>query len=278
MKKVFDRVSVKVSRDITTAYSTSFSLGILALAPSIRPAIYAIYGYVRLADEIVDSFHEHNKAALLRRYEEQTWEALEEKISLNPVLNSFQNTVHQYRIDRQLIVQFLRSMNMDLEQVEYNSENYAEYILGSAEVVGLMCLKVFAHGDDSRYRALKPSAMKLGSAFQKVNFLRDLKDDYQLLGRTYFPGVNFEGFDNSSKRQIEQEIDDEFREALTGIRQLPQSSRFGVYLAFRYYRTLFSKIRRLPPSEILLSRTRITNRRKLVILVRSYVSSRLGRI
>ena len=211
MKKLFDELSYEVSKYTTQKYSTSFSLGILALKPSIRPAVYAVYGYVRLADEIVDSFQGYDKEKLLNRLKVETYEALEDGISLNPILHSFQETVRHYDIDRQLIDQFLHSMEMDLHKIEYNSERYKEYIYGSAEVVGLMCLQIFTEGDKQQYEKLKPYAMKLGSAFQKVNFLRDLKDDYQILGRTYFPSLNMSVFDNTVKAQIEKEIEEEFK-------------------------------------------------------------------
>ena len=271
MKKLFDDLSYSVSKITTKKYSTSFSLGILALKPAIRPAIYAIYGYVRLADEIVDSFHGYDKEKLLKRLRIQTEEALSEKISLNPILQSFQETVHKYAIDYALIEQFLHSMEMDLQQVDYNSDLYKEYIFGSAEVVGLMCLQVFTDGDKQKYEELKPYAMKLGSAFQKVNFLRDLKDDYQVLGRTYFPNIEMSVFDNSVKKKIEQEIDEEFSEALIGIKKLPSSSKFGVYLAYKYYLLLFKKIKRKSSNEILNNRVRVPNPEKAFVAVKSYV-------
>lgn len=271
MKKLFDELSYEVSKRTTQKYSTSFSLGILALQPSIRPAIYAIYGYVRLADEIVDSFHDYDKTTLLARFQTETTQALEEGISLNPILQSFQETVHRYRIDRALIDQFLHSMEMDLQQLDYNSDLYNEYIYGSAEVVGLMCLQVFTGGDKTEYEALKPYAMKLGSAFQKVNFLRDLKDDYQVLGRTYFPGVEMSVFDNGVKCKIEEEIASEFREALTGIRKLPVAARFGVYLAYKYYLSLFRKIKKTRAEKIMNQRIRVANGQKLLVMLKSYV-------
>lgn len=271
MKKLFDDLSYSVSKITTKKYSTSFSLGILALKPAIRPAIYAIYGYVRLADEIVDSFHGYDKEMLLKRFREQTDEALNEKISLNPILHSFQEIVHKYDIDYKLIKQFLHSMEMDLQQVDYNSELYKEYIFGSAEVVGLMCLQVFTDGDKQKYEELKPYAMKLGSAFQKVNFLRDLKDDYQVLGRTYFPNIEMNVFDNSVKKKIEQEIDEEFSEALIGIKKLPSSSKFGVYLAYKYYLSLFQKIKSKSSNEILNQRVRVPNSSKAYVAFKSYV-------
>ena len=276
MKKIYDELSYKVSKQTTKDYSTSFSLGILALSPKIRNAIYAIYGYVRLADEIVDSFQDYNRALLLERFRNQTHEALEEKISLNPILQSFQETIHQYQIDRALIHQFLKSMEMDLDKIKYDSELYKEYILGSAEVVGLMCLHVFVNGDKKMYDDLKPYAMKLGSAFQKVNFLRDIKDDYHILGRTYFPNVDISYFDKVVKDQIEQDIHKEFKEALQGIKKLPNSSRFGVYLAYRYYISLFNKIKRTPADLIINRRIRISNGRKFSLMMSCYVQYKMS--
>ena len=276
MKQLFDELSYKLSKITTEKYSTSFSLGIMALHPSIRPATYAIYGYVRLADEIVDSFHGYDKAVLLQRFRQQTWEALDEKISVNPILNAFQETVNEYRIDRDLIDQFLQSMEMDLSPLTYDPELYSRYILGSAEVVGLMCLKIFVKGDADAYEALKPFAMKLGSAFQKVNFLRDLKDDYQQLGRTYFPHIEMGRFDDTIKRQIEQEIEKEFQEALKGIRRLSGTARFGVFLAYRYYLSLFRKIKQTPAARILHHRVRIPNGRKLSLMMTSYVQYKIS--
>ncbi|WP_293938885.1 phytoene/squalene synthase family protein [Sphingobacterium sp. UBA5996] len=271
MKKLFDELAYEVSKKTTEKYSTSFSLGILALKPSIRASIYAIYGYVRLADEIVDSFHGYDKQRLLGRLYLETTNALDEGISLNPILQSFQETVRKYNIDMSLINQFLHSMEMDLNKVEYNSERYKEYIYGSAEVVGLMCLQVFCEGDRQRYEELKPYAMKLGSAFQKINFLRDLKEDYQVLGRTYFPNLDMGQFDNIMKRRIEEEIHTEFKEALLGIKKLPASSKFGVYLAYKYYLSLFSRIRKKSSEEILENRIRIPNIQKAYVAVKSYV-------
>lgn len=271
MKHLFDELSYSISKATTKKYSTSFSLGILALKPSIRSAIYAIYGYVRLADEIVDSFHDYDKFTLLNRLKNETKTALNERISLNPILQSFQQTVHQYNIDYGLIEKFLHSMEMDLQKVDYNSDLYNEYIYGSAEVVGLMCLQVFTEGIKDKYEELKPFAMKLGSAFQKVNFLRDLKDDYQLLGRTYFPNVNMHVFDNAIKSQIEHEIEEEFRQALFGIQKLPNSSKFGVYLAYKYYLSLFYKIKNKSSAEIMNTRIRISNSHKAYVAFKSYV-------
>lgn len=271
MKQLFDELSFSVSKVITKKYSTSFSLGILALKPNIRNAIYAIYGYVRLADEIVDSFHGYDKEKLLRRLKIETDNALIEGISINPILQSFQETVHKYNIDRNLIDQFLHSMAMDLQKIDYNSDLYKEYIFGSAEVVGLMCLQVFTEGNKEQYENLKPYAMKLGSAFQKINFLRDLKDDYHLLGRTYFPNIDMEVFNNEVKEKIEVEIHAEFKEALVGIKKLPSSAMFGVYLAYKYYLSLFKKIRSKSSHEILNNRVRVANSEKAYVAFKSYV-------
>ncbi len=271
MKKLFDELAYDVSKKTTEKYSTSFSLGILALKPNIRRGVYAIYGYVRLADEIVDSFHGYNKENLLNRLKLETATALEERISLNPILQSFQETVHKYNIDRNLIDQFLHSMAMDLKKINYNSDLYNDYIHGSAEVVGLMCLQVFTEADKKKYQELKPYAMKLGSAFQKINFLRDLKDDFQELGRTYFPNVNMLAFNDHIKYQIENEIELEFKEALIGIKKLPNSSKFGVYLAYKYYLSLFYKIKSKDSNQILNSRTRIHNLQKAYVAFKSYL-------
>ena len=271
MKQLFDELSYSVSKMTTQKYSTSFSLGILALKPSIRSAIYAIYGYVRLADEIVDSFHGYNKEKLLNRLWGETMAAIQEGISLNPILQSFQETVNTFQIDKTLIEHFLRSMEMDLQKIYYNSEQYKQYIFGSAEVVGLMCLQVFSGGNKEKYEELKPYAMKLGSAFQKINFLRDLKDDYQVLGRTYFPNIDMGVFDRYVKVEIEKEIEQEFKEALVGIKKLPPSSRFGVYLAYKYYLSLFKKIRRKTPQEIMNNRVRVANSEKALVAFKSYL-------
>ncbi|KQR94773.1 phytoene synthase [Chryseobacterium sp. Leaf180] len=276
MKKLFDDLSYKISKHTTQQYSTSFSLGILALSPKIRNSIYAIYGYVRLADEIVDSFHGYDRKTLLSRFKEQTYQALEEKISLNPILQSFQETINHYDIDIQLINQFLKSMEMDLHDIDYNSELYKEYILGSAEVVGLMCLQIFVNGDKKQYEELKPFAMKLGSAFQKVNFLRDMKDDYQILGRSYFPDVDIADFSSSVKCQIEKDIQQEFMEALEGIKRLPNSSRFGVFLAYKYYISLFKKIKKTSACNIINRRIRISNGRKFSLMMSSYFQYKIS--
>lgn len=271
MKKLFDELAYEVSKKTTIKYSTSFSLGILALKPCIRDSIYAIYGFVRLADEIVDSFYAYDRRVLLERLQLETDLALRENIALNPILQSFQETVHKYGIDHQLIDQFMNSMHMDLKKIAYNAELYEEYIYGSAEVVGLMCLQVFAEGNKKLYLELKPYAMKLGSAFQKINFLRDLKDDYHILGRTYFPNINMKFFDDTVKKQIEEEIKDEFLEALSGIKKLPKSSKFGVYLAYKYYLSLFAKIKKKSSKQILTERIRIPNLGKIYVAFKSYV-------
>ncbi|HET8810097.1 MAG TPA: phytoene/squalene synthase family protein [Flavobacteriaceae bacterium] len=278
MKKLFDELSYEVSKCTTKKYSTSFSLGILALKPTIRNGIYAIYGFVRLADEIVDSFHDYDKEKLLNEFKKDTYKAIEAGISLNPILQSFQESVHQYQIDPTLIDQFLHSMEMDLNAVDYNSELYEEYIFGSAEVVGLMCLQVFTQGDKTMYGKLKPYAQKLGSAFQKVNFLRDLQEDYEVLGRTYFPNIEMNVFNDECKVQIEQEIEMEFKEALIGIKMLPDCAKFGVYLAYRYYLSLFRKIRNTHATKIMTERVRIPNTNKLFITMRTYVKYKITSI
>lgn len=278
MKDLFDKVSIKCSRITTRAYSTSFSLGILCLKKELRDPIYSIYGFVRFADEIVDTFHDYNKSDLLERFKAETWKAIEDGISLNPILNSFQKTVHKYRIDLSSIELFLRSMEMDLHRKRHDQQSLQEYILGSAEVVGLMCLRVFVHGDDALYHQLKLYAMKLGSAFQKVNFLRDLQADYLHMGRTYFPDVDFSCFDDKRKRQIEESIEQDFKEAYKGIKLLPHASRFGVYVAYVYYRALLKKIQNTPSEMILSTRIRIRNRHKARLLALSYVKHQLNMI
>ncbi|MCB0697121.1 MAG: phytoene/squalene synthase family protein [Chitinophagaceae bacterium] len=270
MKQLFDNISDTTSRITTKAYSNSFSLGILCLGKRLRQPIYNIYGFVRFADEIVDTFHDYDKEALLREFREDTVKAIERGISINPVLNSFQKVVHDYNIEWELIDCFLNSMEMDLDQSAHNRMSYDEYILGSAEVVGLMCLRVFTEGDETLYQKLKPAAMRLGAALQKVNFLRDIKDDYEALGRTYFPGVNMSNFSMQDKLHIENEIEQDFNVALEGIKQLPDSSRFGVYVAFVYYKQLFLKIRSLPSHSIMQQRIRIPNYAKLALLFTSY--------
>jgi len=275
MKTLFDEISVATSKQITRTYSTSFSLGIFCLGKKMHNAIYSIYGFVRLADEIVDSFHDYDKRALLAELKIQTAEAISRKISLNPVLNSFQEVVNRYHIERELIDCFLRSMEMDLSMQGHSQQSYDEYILGSAQVVGLMCLKVFTDGDVALYDRLKHAAMKLGAAFQKVNFLRDIRNDNYVLGRVYFPGVDLAHFSEQEKSKIEKDIESDFKEALCGIRQLPASSRFGVYTAYLYYWKLFSKIRAVPPAAIMNCRIRIPDYQKMNLLAYSYLKHSL---
>lgn len=278
MKQLFDNLSVQISKKTTEAYSTSFSLGIYFLSNRLRNAIYSIYGFVRLADEIVDSFHGYDQEYLLKKFKEETYQSLEKKISINPILNSFQHAVHQYKIDANLIESFLKSMEMDLVKLHYTDEKYEQYIFGSAEVVGLMCLYVFTEGNEQMYEELKPFAMKLGAAFQKVNFLRDLKDDYHILGRTYFPDVNMIEFTAEVKRQIEEDIEHDFSIALAGIKKLPPSSKGGVYLAYVYYKSLFSKIKKLPAHRILSERVRINNSKKLGLMLNSLVLNKINMV
>jgi len=269
MKSLFDDVSVQCSKLTTRAYSTSFSMGIYFLKTKLQNPIYSIYGFVRVADEIVDSFEGYDKKYLLKKFKAETYEAIENKISLNPILNSFQQVVHQYKISADLIETFLKSMEMDLEKIDYSTEKYTQYIQGSAEVVGLMCLHVFTEGNKNLYDELKPFAMKLGAAFQKINFLRDMKADYQVLGRTYFPDVDMTKFSSCTKRKIENEIEQDFKEALIGIKKLPVSSKSGVYLAYVYYNSLFKKIKSLPAQRILTERIRISNGEKFGLILNS---------
>lgn len=277
MRKLFDQVAMKTSTITTYKYSTSFSLGIKCLHKSLHNPICSIYGFVRFADEIVDTFHDAPQEKLLIKFRNDTYEAIEDGISLNPILHAFQDTVNKYNIERELIDTFLDSMEMDLGIKKYNSTNdLKNYILGSAEVVGLMCLRVFVHGDDEMFHKLKPFAMSLGSAFQKVNFLRDLRNDYVELGRSYFPGFNWETFDKGTKKQIEGDILNDFQMARKGIEQLPSSSKFGVLLAYKYYLALFKKIQRKPASQIKTERIRIPNPQKAAILCTTLISHRLN--
>lgn len=275
MKLLFDNLSMQVSKMTTNAYSTSFSLGIYFLNYRLRNAIYAIYGFVRVADEIVDSFEGYDKRSLLLKFKQETYEAIESKISTNPILNSFQQVVHDYHIDHDLIESFLKSMEMDLEKITYTSEKYHNYIFGSAEVVGLMCLKVFTEGDLKMYNELKPYAMKLGAAFQKVNFLRDIKNDYSVLGRTYFPDIDISCFTNCAKQEIEKDIEHDFQTALIGIKKLPSSSKGGVYLAYIYYQSLFNKIKKLPAQRVLTERVRINNGIKIGLMINSLFQQKM---
>ena len=277
MKNLFDSVSEDCSRSVTQSYSTSFSMATKMLDASIRNHIYNIYGFVRFADEIVDSFHEYPKEELLNRFEDDLYFSLKNKISLNPILNSFQKTVNVFSIDKTLIAAFLKSMRWDLEKKVYKTEkDYKDYIYGSADVVGLMCLKVFVKGDNTKYKELKPSAMALGSAFQKVNFLRDLKNDYQELDRTYFPNVNFNNFDEDSKQSIIDDIEKDFEFALKGIFKLPNEARFGVYTAYKYYNKLLMKLKRTPSDSIQNKRIRVPNYQKITVFARSYLKYRLN--
>lgn len=269
MKSLFDNVSEHCSKITTHTYSTSFSMGIYFLNKSLRNPIYSIYGFVRFADEIVDSFHGYDKKYLLDKFKSDTEDAIKNRISLNPILNAFQKVVHQYNIEQKLIDTFLMSMEMDLEKVDYSQEKYQQYILGSAEVVGLMCLHVFTEGNKELYEQLKPFAMKLGAAFQKVNFLRDMNADYNTLGRTYFPNVDITQFTSREKKLIEQEIENDFNEALVGIRKLPRSSQGGVYLAYVYYKSLFRKIKNVPAQRVLTERIRISNANKFGLMINS---------
>ncbi len=271
MKTLFDKISVRSSKIVTRAYSTSFSFGIYFLNKKFHSPIYSIYGFVRLADEIVDSFHDFNKVELLKRFRADTTLAIKERISLNPILNSFQKCVHQYNIEQVLIDTFLDSMEMDLSHSQHNKKSFDNYILGSAEVVGLMCLRVFTEGNNSNYENLKPGAMYLGSAFQKVNFLRDLKQDYNQLGRAYFPEANLESFDYTQKIKIESDIELDFILALNGIKKLPRSARLGVYVAFVYYKALFKKIKSVPAEKVMMERIRVTNKHKVGLLINSVI-------
>src|SRR5688572_21757112 len=271
MKQLFDDVSLATSKLATRTYSTSFSLGINCLGKDLHDPIYSIYGFVRFADEIVDSFHDFDKASLLAEFKEDTYKAIKRGISINPVLNSFQSVVNRYNIDHDLIDCFLKSMEMDLYKSEHSEQTYNDYILGSAEVVGLMCLKVFANGDETTYHRLKPFAMKLGSAFQKINFLRDLKADYMDLGRIYFPGVDMTRFSEKEKTQILNDVESDFKTALVGIKMLPAGARFGVYVAYVYYYELFQKIKGVPAGRIMAQRIRVSNFKKLTLLFASFV-------
>lgn len=270
-KQLFDKTSQKCSKAVTNAYSSSFSLAIKFLHKDFANPIHGIYGFVRFADEIVDSFHEFPKAHLLACFKEDTYRAIDQKISLNPILNSFQFVVNKFGIERELIEKFLSSMEMDLRKEEYTQEKYEEYILGSAEVVGLMCLKVFTEGNQALYDQLTPSAMKLGSAFQKINFLRDLKADYNELGRSYFPGIDVSRLDDATKSLIEADIKADFDAGFEGILKLPKKARFGVYLAYIYYTALFKKISNTPSARILEERISISKPRKASLLFGSYV-------
>jgi 15-cis-phytoene synthase len=275
---LFHKVSQCCSRITTEEYSSSFSSAIRLLHKDLRKPIYNIYGFVRFADEIVDTFHAYDKAALLQQFKQQTFDAIERGISLNPILHSFQLTVNQYAIDQALIHSFFDSMEMDLQRSWYDVAGYDEYIYGSAEVVGLMCLYIFCEGDRQMYARLKPYAQALGAAFQKVNFLRDVKADFDGLNRVYFPGVDFMNFTPRMKKEIEDEISADFNRALPGILQLPLKARFGVYVAYKYYLSLFNRIRKVAPARIMKERVRIPSYRKAMILVRAGVKNQLNLI
>jgi phytoene/squalene synthetase len=272
---LYNQTTYKCSKTITKAYSTSFTLGIKSLSKKYRDPIYAIYGFVRLADEIVDTFHNYDKTKLLNDFKKQTYEAIEDKISTNPILHSFQEVVNEYDIDIKLIDAFLKSMEFDLKENSYDTSLFKEYIYGSAEVVGLMCLKVFCKTEKD-YQHLLPHACSLGAAFQKVNFLRDIKSDFYDRGRVYFPEMQWDNFDNKQKKKIEQSIEEDFKHALIGIMQLPKGAKYGVYLAYVYYLTLFKKIKKLQAQQIKEGRIRVPDYRKIALLLNTMVKSKLN--
>lgn len=277
MKQLFDQTSFNCSKIVTKNYSTSFSLAVKMLSPNIREAIFSIYAFVRFADEIVDSFHGFEKEKLLNQFEKDYYKSMENGISLNPILNAFQITVKKYNITNDLVQDFLKSMRQDLNKSTYNTvEEFENYIYGSADVVGLMCLKVFVNGDEEKYENLKTPAMRLGSAFQKVNFLRDLKDDYEVLNRSYFPDVNLRALNEECKRKIISEIDSDFKEAYKGIILLPIEAKFGVYTAYIYYKRLLKKLKSTPSEKIMNARIRISNPLKLTLLARSFIVFKLN--
>jgi phytoene/squalene synthetase len=276
MKFLFDNFSETASKIVTRQYSTSFSMGIRFLNNGFQDPIYGIYGFVRLADEIVDSFHDYDKKQLLEEFKRDTYLSIERGISLNPLLNSFQKVVRDFDIEKELIDAFLKSMEMDLEKKEYTEEGYKEYILGSAEVVGLMCLRVFTERNKPLYEELRPYAMALGSAFQKINFLRDLSADYVGMGRVYFPNVNLSELNDTVKKEIEADIELDFEKGLQGIKKLSKKARLGVYVAYIYYRSLFNKIKNVEPQHILETRVRIPNPQKVMLFAGSYVRNSLN--
>ncbi len=277
MKSIFDNVSYDCSKTVTKTYSTSFSLATKMLSKSIRKDIYNIYGFVRFADEIVDSFHDYNKENLFNKFEYDLELAIKNNISLNPILNSFQYTFHRYNIDKVQVEAFMNSMRMDLYKSKYlTEEEYKNYIYGSADVVGLMCLKVFVKGNEKRYNELKDTAMSLGSAFQKVNFLRDLKADHDDLNRTYFPNTDLANLNEQSKQNIINDIEKDFAKGLEGIKKLPMEAKFGVFMAYRYYRQLLKKLKRTPALDIKNARIRVPNYKKIELLTRSYVKFQLN--
>ncbi|SFZ94005.1 Phytoene/squalene synthetase [Flaviramulus basaltis] len=279
MKVLFDTVSYNCSKIVTKTYSTSFSLATKMLYKSIRSDIYNIYGFVRFADEIVDSFHDYKKEALFNRFNDDLEFALKDQISLNPILNSFQYTFHKYNIDKNLVDAFMKSMRTDLHKNTYlNEDEFKAYIYGSADVVGLMCLKVFVKGDQEKYEELKDTAMALGSAFQKVNFLRDLKADFEGLDRTYFPNTDLNNLNELSKQDIIDDIERDFEKGLSGIKKLPIEAKFGVFMAYRYYHQLLKKLKKTPALKIKDSRIRVSNPKKIELLMRSYVKYQLNLI
>lgn len=278
MIELYNKFSQSASKDITHIYSTSFTLGIKMLSKNLHNHIYNIYGLVRLADEIVDTFHNQNKKELITKFEEDTFQAVEVGLSTNPIIHAYQLTANKYNISNELLVAFFQSMKMDLYNIEYNTNNYQEYIYGSAEVVGLMCLKVFVEGDEKLYEQLKSGARSLGAAFQKVNFLRDMRSDFEDRSRTYFPGVDFINFSDAEKSKIEEDICTDFKNAEEAIKQLPISSRAGVYLAYKYYVNLFKKIQQAPASAILKQRFRVPDFEKLIILANIYFRGLAGMI
>ena len=279
MKLKFDNLSQKCSELTTKSYSTSFSFGIKMLSKKFHAPIYSIYGFVRFADEIVDGFHGYNKSKILNQFEKNCFDSIEEGVSMNPILNSFQNVVNKYKIDHVLIHQFIHSMKMDLEVNKiYDQKEYEKYILGSAEVVGLMCLKVFVEGDENLYNKLYPYAKSLGSAFQKINFLRDIRADYKDLGRTYFPNIDLNNFTINQKKEIESDIKKDFDKGYLGIKMLPEGSKLGVYVAYLYYLNLFKKIKSLNYKVILEKRIRISNSKKIILMIQAFVINKFGAI
>jgi phytoene synthase len=276
MMELYDKTAMECSKIITERYSTSFTLGIKTLDRKYHLPIYAIYGFVRYADEIVDTFHAHDKKLLLDSFRKDTYTAIASGISLNPVLHAFQCVANTYKIEFALIDAFLKSMEMDLYRNTYCATGYQEYIYGSAEVVGLMCLRVFCEGDEEKYKILAAPAKRLGAAFQKVNFLRDIKSDYKERGRIYFPGADFNQFTADIKKQIEDDIQADFDAAYQGILKLPAGAKLGVYLAYIYYLTLFKKIRKLPVSKILSERIRVPDNQKFVLLLQTYFRHRFN--
>jgi 15-cis-phytoene synthase len=278
MIDLYTEVCLKASKLITTKYSTSFSIGIMLLDKKIRDHIYSIYGFVRLADEIVDTFHEHEQKYLLNKFEKDTYEAIEYKISMNPILHSFQRTVHKYNLDKNHIDAFLESMRMDLDKTIYDKSNFEKYIYGSAQVVGLMCLQVYVEGNKEQYDSLLPYAISLGSAFQKVNFIRDLKDDMNDLGRSYFPNVQINNLNENSKKAIEEDIQADFDHALIGISKLPKNSKFGVYTAYLYYLVLLKKIKSSKIDKLMSRRVRVSNFHKLLLLPKAKFKISINRL